>query len=82
MKQQSNEGKTSVEPAVERDSSTLLKAKPVEPVRSVEPGSFYRGVYPPANYHTDIGLRQRDGDGAWVRGRIDIQSGIFDVRSR
>jgi hypothetical protein len=39
------------EPASEPDLSTLLKAKPVEPV------SFYPCIKPPANYHIDIGFR-------------------------
>jgi hypothetical protein len=61
------------EPAAEPDSSPLLKAKPVEPV------SFYPCIWPPANYHIDIGFRQRDGDGSCICGGIDMQTVIFDV---
>jgi len=39
------------EPAAEPDSSMLLKAKPIEPV------SFYPCIWPPANYHINIGFR-------------------------
>jgi hypothetical protein len=63
----------SVEPAAEPDLSPLLKAKPVEPV------SFYPCIWPPANYHIDIGFRQREGDGSCVCGRIDMQTVIFHV---
>jgi len=38
---QSKSSIPSGEPAAEPDSSTLLKAKPVEPASSVEPVSFY-----------------------------------------
>ena len=38
------------EPAAEPDSSPLLIAKPVEPV------SFYPCIWPPADYHIDIGF--------------------------
>jgi len=44
VKPQSEWSIPSGEPAAEPDSSTLLKAKPVEPVSSVEPGSFYRCI--------------------------------------
>jgi len=70
------------EPAAEPDSSMLLKAKPVQPVSSVEPVSFYPCIGPPANYHIDIRFRRRDGDGSCVCGRIDMQTVILDVRSR
>jgi len=76
VKPQSKSSIPSGEPAAEPDSSPLLKAKPVEPV------SFYSCIWPPANYHIDIGFRRRNGDGAWVCGRIDMQTVIFDVWSR
>ena len=41
VKPQSKSSIPSGEPAAEPDSSTLLKAMPVEPVSSVEPVSFY-----------------------------------------
>jgi len=41
MKLQSKWSIASGEPVAEPDSSMLLKAKPVEPVSSVEPVSFY-----------------------------------------
>jgi len=41
VKKQSKSSIPSGDPAVEPDSSTLLKVKPVEPVSSVEPVSFY-----------------------------------------
>jgi len=41
VKPQSKSSIPSGEPAAEPNSSTLLKAKPVEPERSVEPVSFY-----------------------------------------
>jgi len=61
------------EPAGKPNSSPLLKAKPVEPV------SFYPCIWPPANYHIDIGFRRRDGDGSCVCGRIVMHTAIFDV---
>jgi len=73
VKPQSKSSIPSGEPAAERDSSPLLKAKPVEPV------SFYPCVWPPANYHIDIRFRRRYGDGSCVCGRIDMQTVIFDV---
>jgi hypothetical protein len=63
----------SVEQAAEPDFSTLLKAKPVEPV------PFDPCIWPPANYHIDIGFRQTDGDGSCRCGRIEIPTVIFDV---
>jgi len=69
------------EPAAEPDSSTLLNVKPVQPISSVEPVNFYPGIWSPANYHIDIGLRRRHGDGSCVYGRIDMQTVIFDVQS-
>jgi len=63
------------DPAAEPDSSPLLKAKPVEPV------SFYPCLWPPADYHIDIGFRQRDGDGFGVCGTLDMQTVILDVWS-
>jgi len=63
-------------PAAEPDSSPLLKAKPVEPV------SVYPCIWPPANYHIDIGFRRRDGDGSCICGRIDMQNAILDVWSQ
>ena len=68
-------------PAAEPDLSKLLKVKPVEPVSSVEPVSIYPCIKPPANYHIDIGFRQRDGDGSCICGRLDMQTVIFDVPS-
>jgi len=82
VKPQSKSSIPNGEPAAEPDSSTLLKAKPVEPVSSVEPMSFYPCIGPPANYHIDIGFRRRDGDGSCVCGGIDMQTVILDVRSR
>jgi len=73
VKPQSKSSIPSGEPAAEPDSSPLLKAKPVEPL------TFYRGIWPPAIYHIDIGFRQRDADGSCLCGRIDIQTVIFDV---
>jgi len=64
------------EPAAEPDSSPLLKAKPDEPL------SFSPCIRRPANYHIDIGFRQRDGDGSCLCGRIDMHTLIFDVCSR
>jgi len=66
--------------AAEHDSSTLLKADPVEPGCSVEPVICYPCIEPPAIYHMDIGFRRRDGDGSCVCGRIDMQTVDFDVR--
>jgi hypothetical protein len=40
------------EPAAEPDSSTLLTAKPVEPV------SYYPCISPPANSHIDLGSEE------------------------
>jgi len=76
VKPQSESSIPSGEPAAEPDSSPLLNAKPVEPV------SFYPCIWPPANYHIDIGFRRRDGDGSCICGRIDMQTVIFDVWSR
>jgi len=73
VKPQSKLSIPSGEPAAEPDLSPLLKAKPVEPV------SFYPCIWPPANYHIDIGFRRRDGDGSCVCGRIDMQTVIFNV---
>jgi len=73
VKPQSKSSIPSGEPAAEPDSSPLLKAKPVELV------SFNPCIWPPANYHIDIGFRRRDGDGSCVCGRIDMQTVIFDV---
>jgi len=67
------------EPAGDPDPSTLLKAKPVEPVSSVETVIFYPCMYPPANYHIDIGFRQRDGDGSCLCLRIAMQTVILDI---
>jgi len=61
--------------AAEPDSSPLLKPNRVEPV------CIYRCIWPAADYHIDIGLRRRDGDGTCVSGRINMQTAIFDVRS-
>ena len=76
MKPQSKSTIPSGEPAAEPNSSMLLKAK------SVEPGSFYPCIYPQGNYHIDIGFRRRDGDGSCVCRSIEVQSLIFDMRSR
>jgi len=76
VKPQSKSSIPSGEPATEADLSPLLKAKPVEPV------SFYSCIWPPANYHIDIGFRQRDVDGSCVCGRIDMQNVILDIWSR
>jgi len=73
VKPQSKSSIPSGEPAAEPDSSPLLKAKPVEPV------SFYPCIWPPANYHIDIGFRGRDGDGSCVCGRIDMHNVILNV---
>jgi len=73
VKPQSKSSIPSGEPAVEPDLSPLLKAKLVELV------SFYPCIWPPANYHTDIGFRQRDGNGSCVCGRRDMQNVILDV---
>jgi hypothetical protein len=56
VKPQSKLSIPSGQPAREPDSSMSLKAKPIEPVRSVEPVSFYPCIQPPANYHIDIGF--------------------------
>jgi len=61
------------EPAAEPDSSTLLIAKPVEPV------SFYHCILPPANYHIENVFRRRDGDGSCICQRIEVQTVIFDI---
>jgi len=76
VKPRSKSSIPSGEPAAEPDLSPLLKAKPVEPV------SFYPCIWPPANYHIDIGFRRRDCDGSSVCGRIDMQNVILDVWSR
>jgi len=73
VKPQSKSSIPSGEPAAEPDSSPLLKAQPVEPV------SFYLCIWPPANYHIDIGFQRRDGDGSCVCGRIDMETILFDV---
>jgi hypothetical protein len=73
VKPQSKSSIPSGEPAAEPDSSLLLKAKVVELV------SFYPCVYPPANYHIDIGFRQRDGDGSSICGSLVVKTAIFDV---
>ena len=79
VKPQSTSSIPSGNPAAEPDSSTLLKAKPVEPVSSVEPVSFYPCIEPPANYQIDIGFRQGAGDGSCICGRIDMQTEIHDI---
>jgi len=73
VKPQSKSSIPSGEPAREPDLSPFLKAKPVEPV------SFYPCIWPPANYHIDIGFRPRDGDSSCVCRRIDKQTVIFDL---
>ena len=73
VKPQSKLSIPSGEPAAEPDSSPLLKAKPVEPV------TFYPCIWPPADYDIDIGFRRRDGDASCVSGRLDMETGIFDV---
>jgi len=75
VKPQSKSSIPSGVPAAEPDSSTLLKAKPVEPV------SFDPCILPPANYHIDIGFWRREGDGSCVCGRTELQTVIFDVWS-
>ena len=50
VKQQSTWCIPGGEPAAEPDSSMFLKAKPIEPV------SIYPCIYPPDNYHIDIGF--------------------------
>jgi len=60
VKPQSASSISSREPAGEPDSSILLKAKPVQS------GSFYTAIFPPANYHIDIILWQRDSDSSCV----------------
>jgi hypothetical protein len=50
VKPQSKLSIPSVEPAAEPDFSTLLNAKPVEPI------PFDPCIWPPANYHIDIGF--------------------------
>jgi len=81
VKLQSKSSIPSGEPAAEPDSSTLLKAKPVESVSSAELVILYPCIYRPANYHIDIGFRRRDGDGSCVCAKIDMQTVIFDVWS-
>jgi len=76
VKPQSKSSIPSGEPAAEPDLSPLLNAKPVEPV------SFYPCIWPPANYHIDIGFRRRDGDGSSICGRIYMQNVIPDIWSR
>jgi len=73
VKPQSKSSIASGEPSAEPDSSLLLKAKPVEPV------SFYPCIWPPSNYHIDIGFRRRDGDSSCVCGMIDMQIVTFDI---
>jgi len=73
VKLQSKSSIPSGEPAVEPDTSPLLKAKPVEPV------SCYLCIWPPAKYHIDIGFRRRDSEGFCVCKRIDMQTVIFHV---
>jgi len=73
VKPQSKSSRPSGEPAAEPDLSPLLNAKPVEPV------SFYPCIWPPANYHIDIGFRRRDGDSSSVCGRIYMQNVILDI---
>jgi hypothetical protein len=51
----------------------LLNAKPVEPI------PFDPCIWPPANYHIDIGFWQTDGDGSCLWGRIEIPTVIFDI---
>jgi len=75
VKLQSNTSISGLEPAAERDTSPLLKVKPVEPV------SFYPCIEPPANHHIDFGFGQRHGDSSCVSGGIDRQIVIFDVIS-
>jgi len=73
VKPQSKSSIPSGEPAAEPNSSPLLKAKPVEAV------SFYPCIWPPADYHIDIGFRRRDGDGSCDCGRIHMPNAIVDV---
>jgi len=75
VKPQSDTTLSGLEPAAEPDTSSLLKAKPVEPV------SFYDCIVPPANHHIDFRFRWRHGDSSCVSGRIDRQSAIFGVIS-
>jgi len=73
VKLQSKWSIPSGEPAEDPDWSPLMKVKPVEPV------SFYACIWPPANYHMDIGIRPRDRDGSCVSARIVMQNVILDV---
>jgi hypothetical protein len=73
VKLQSKSSIPSGEPSAEADLSPLLKAKRVELV------IFYPCIWPPADYHIDIGFQRRDADGSCVCGRIDIETVIFDV---
>jgi len=75
VKPQSDTSISGPEPAAERDTSPLVKAKPVEPV------SFYPCIQSPANHHIDFGFGRRHGDGSCVSGGIDRQIVIFDVIS-
>jgi len=73
VKPQWNTSMSRLEPAIEPNTSPLLKAKPVEPE------GFYMCIWPAANHHIDFGFRQRHGHGSCVSGGIDRQSVIFDV---
>jgi hypothetical protein len=58
VKPQSNTSISGLEPAIEPDTSPLLKANPVEPVR------FFPCIEPPANHHIDFRFGRRHGDGS------------------
>jgi len=58
VKPQSNSSIPSGDPVAGADSSPSLNAKPVQAV------SIYPCIWPPANYHIDIGFGRRDGDGS------------------
>ena len=64
------------EPAAEPDLSMLPNVMPVEPV-SCNP--FQQT---PTNFQLAIGLRQRDGNGSSICGRITVQTVIFDFPSQ
>jgi len=75
VKPELNPSISSLELAVEGDTSPLWKAKPVEAV------GFCLWIWPPANHHIDFGFGRRHGDGSCVSGGIDRQRVIGDIIS-
>jgi len=75
VKPELNPSLSSLELAVEGNTSPLSKAKPVEAV------GFCRWIWPPANHHIDFGFGRRHGDGSCVSGGIDRQRVIGDIIS-